>query len=240
LSQGQAGLRFAPSRRLAVVLSVATLALPLATALLVERPLEQPFGVDFILYRDAAARWLAGGPFYEPYQLAGPYPITAGDVLYPPIALWLFVPFTVLPAVLWWAIPIGLAAWAVWRLRPGPAWWPLVALCAVWPTTILKTWTGNPVIWGVAALSLGVIYRWPSVFVLIKPSLFPFALFGADRRSWWIALAVFVAMCVPFGSMWGDWITALSNSTGGGLLYSTLEIPMLLLPLAAWFGRRRA
>ena len=172
-------------------------------SLVVPRPLEQPFGVDFLLYRDAAARWLAGGSYFEPYQLAGPYPITAGDVLYPPVALWLFVPFTVLPAVLWWAVPIGVTAWAVWRLRPEPAWWPLIALCVAWPTTLLKTWTGNPVIWSVTALSFGVIYWWPSVFVLIKPSLFPFALFGANRRSWWIALAVFVAMCLPFGAMWG-------------------------------------
>ena len=36
------------------------------------------------------------------------------------VALWLFVPFTVLPAVLWWAIPIAVTAWAIWRLRPAP------------------------------------------------------------------------------------------------------------------------
>jgi hypothetical protein len=84
------------------------------------------------------------------------------------------------------------------------------------------------------------LYFWPSVFVLLKPSLFPFALFGANRRSWWLALAVFVAMCLPFASMWSDWVTTLLNSTGGGLLYSTLEAPMLLIPLVAWFGRARS
>ena len=184
-------------KRIALALSAAMFAIPAILVLLVPRPLEQPFGVDFCLYRDAAARWLAGGPYFEPYQLAGPYPITAGDVLYPPVALWLFVPFTVLPALLWWAIPIAVTAWAIWRLRPEPAWWPLIALCVAWPTTLLKTWTGNPVIWSVAAMALGVVYWWPSVFVLLKPSLFPFALFGANRRSWWLALAVFVAMCLP-------------------------------------------
>mgnify|MGYP006173125319 CR=1 FL=1 len=61
--------------------------------------LVQPFGVDFVLYRDVAARWLDGGPYFEPYQLVGPYEIRAGDVLYPPVGLWLFVPFAVLPAV---------------------------------------------------------------------------------------------------------------------------------------------
>ena len=224
---------------IALLLSAAMFLLPAMLVLVVPHPLDQPFGVDFVLYRDAAARWLAGGPYFEPYQLAGPYPIHAGDILYPPVALWLFVPFTVLPAVLWWAIPIGVTAWAVWRLRPAPAWWPLIALCVAWPTTLLKTWTGNPVIWSVAALSLGVLYAWPSVFVLIKPSLFPFALFGANRRSWWLALAAFGVLCLPFGSMWADWVTSLVNSTGGGILYSTLEIPMLLIPLAAWLGRSR-
>ena len=226
-------------RLIALLLSAATFLLPAMLVLVVPHPLEQPLGVDFVLYRDAAARWLAGGPYFEPYQLAGPYPIRAGDILYPPVALWLFVPFTVLPAVLWWAIPIGVTAWAVWRLRPTPAWWPLIALCVAWPTTLLKTWTGNPVIWSVTALSFGVIYWWPSVFVLLKPSLFPFALFGADRRAWWIALTVFVLMCLPFGAMWGEWVTSLMNSTGGGILYSTLEVPMLLIPLVAWLGRSR-
>ncbi len=217
---------------------------PLAAVVLAPHQLEQPFGVDFTLYREATERWLSGGPFYEPYQLAGPYPIRAGDVLYPPVALWLFVPFTVVPfpalaAVLWAAIPVGAAGWAIWRLRPRPAVWPILAFCIVWPTTLLKLWTGNPVIWSVAALSLGVVHYWPSVFVLLKPSLFPFALFGADRRHWWLALAAFVALGLPFGAMWADWLTSVVNSTGGGLLYSVLEVPMLLLPLVAWAGRTR-
>jgi hypothetical protein len=231
-------------RRIALALSAAVFILPLAFLLVTPHPLEQPVGVDYQLYRDAAARWLAGGPFFQPYQLAGPYEISAGDILYPPVGLWLFVPFAVVPgalaAILWWALPLGLTAWAVWRLRPRPQAWPLIALCLAWPTTPLKVWTGNPVIWAVAAVALGAIYHWPSVFALLKPSLFPFALFGANRRSWWLALAAFVALCVPFGSMWTDWAASVVNSRGGGILYSSLEIPMLLLPLVAWLGRTRA
>ena len=49
--------------------------------------------------------------------------------------------------------------------------------------------------------------------------------------------AVFVVACLPFGGLWADWLASLANSRGGGLLYSSLEIPMLLLPLAAWLGR---
>jgi len=229
------------TRSTAIVLSVAVFAIPLAFAFLIPDPLEQPLGVDFVLYRDVAARWLAGGPYFEPYQLAGPYDIRAGDVLYPPVGLLLFVPFAVLPVALawplWWALPIGATAWAIWRLRPRPEAWPLIALCIAWPTTLLKTWTGNPVIWSVGALALGMIYCWPSVFVLLKPSLAPFALFGANRRNWWLALAAFAGLCLPFGSLWVDWVASVVNSRGGGLLYSALEIPMLLIPLVAWLGR---
>lgn len=226
-------------RRAAVGLSVAAFILPVISLLALGHWIPQPFGVDFDLYRNAAARWLAGGSFYEPYQLAGPYEISAGDVLYPPVALWLFVPFTILPAIAWWAIPIAAVGWMLRHLRPRHEVWPLIALCLAWPTTLLKLWTGNPVIWSAAALAMGVLYWWPSVFVLIKPSLFPFALFGSNRRTWWAALGVFVLLCLPFGAMWADWVATLVNSSGGGLLYSTLEIPMLLLPLVAWAGRTR-
>ena len=229
--------------RTALAVSVAIFLMPIAFVLVTPNALEQPLGVDATLYRDVTLRWLGGGAFYEPYQLAGPYEIRAGDVLYPPIGLVLFVPFAVLPvvvaAILWWAIPVGITGWAIWRLRPRPEIWPVLALCIAWPTTLLKTWTGNPVIWSMAAMALGVIYAWPSVWVLLKPSLAPFALFGASRRSWWVAAVVFVLACVPFGGLWADWLASLTNSRGGGLLYSSLEIPMLLLPLAAWLGRTR-
>ncbi len=188
---------------------------------------------------DATQRWLDGGPFYQPYQLEGPYTIKAGDILYPPVALWLFVPFTFLPAALWWVVPLGVVSAVVLRLRPAPLAWPIIALCLAWPPTQVKLITGNPVIWVAAAMALGCLYRWPSVFVLIKPSLFPFALFGVHRRSWWVGLAIFGALCLPFGPMWGDWVTTVVNSREGGLVYSIQEIPLLLLPVAAWWWRTR-
>jgi hypothetical protein len=194
-------------------------------------------GVDYRLYVDAAARWLHGGPYFQPYQLAGSYPISAGDILYPPAALVLFVPFTFLPAVLWWLLPAAAVARSLYVLRPAPWAWPFLLICALWPTTPLKIVTGNPVIWAVAALSLGVVYAWPSVLVLIKPSLFPFALFGMRTRGWWIALGVVIVVSVPFGSLWVDWVHSVLNSQGGGIAYSSLEIPMLAFPLVAWLGR---
>ena len=82
------------------------------------------------------------------------------------------------------------------------------------------------------------ISRGRAVFGLLTPSLGLCALCGANRRSWWIALAVLVAMSVPFQGLWVAWVASLVNSRGGGLLYSALEIPMLLIPLVAWWGRR--
>lgn len=190
-------------------------------------------GIDYTLYMEATQRWLAGGPFYEPYQLSGPYPIQMGDVLYPPNGLFLFVPFTFLPAVLWWAIPLGITAWAVWRMRPSPVAWPFIALCLFWPAFVARAVAGNPVMWVMAAVALGCLYKWPSIFVLLKPSLFPFALIGIRDRTWWIALAAWTVVSLPFGLMWLDWTRAVTNSTGGGLLYSFQDIPILLLPVVA-------
>jgi hypothetical protein len=199
-------------------------------------------GRDFVLYRDVTARWIAGGPFYQPWQLAGPYDVGQpyGAVLYPPVAISLFAPFTVLPAFLWWAIPLGLIAVIVIRLHPAPWSWPLLALCVAWPPTLVKLATGNPVMWSTAALALGVVYAGPAVFVLLKPSLFPFAFFGARHRRWWLALLIFAVACIPFGSMWVDWSRVVLDGRGGGLLYSWQEAPLLLIPIVAWIGRRQA
>ena len=40
-------------------------------------------------------------------------------------------------------------------------------------------------------------------------------------------------MSLPFGAMWIDWTIAVTNSTGGGLLYSLQDVPILLLPVIA-------
>ena len=227
----------------ALALSATTILLPILFVVALQRPLDQPFAKDVTLYLDAADRWLAGGPFYEPRQLAGPYEVAHGDILYPPVGLWLFAPAAILPRIpaliLWWGIPAALTAWAIHRVRPRPAVWPLIALCLAWPTTPLKIWTGNPVIWSMAAMAVAIVWRGGAPFALLKPSLFPFALFGILQRTWWIGLGIFVALCLPFGGMWLDWATTVLNAEGGGLLYSALEAPMLALPLVAWAGRRR-
>ncbi len=232
-------------RRRALLASLAICLIPVVFVLLVPHPLEQPFGVDRDLYFDVSRRWLGGGAYFEPYQLSGPYDIRAGDVLYPPVALLLFLPFAQsggLGAVAWFVVPLLGTALSITRLRPRPIVWPLLALCASNPTTLLKVWTGNPVIWSMLALAIatgGGRWRAAAAFALLKPSLAPFALFGANRRAWWIGLALLVGLSVPFGSLWIDWLASVANSRGGGPLYSALEIPVLALPLVAWAGRTR-
>ena len=221
-------------RFLAALASVALLALTLPVTIGLAAGVDP--GSDFVLYRDAAARWLAGGPFYNPSQLEGPYVLEHGAILYPPVALLLFAPFTLLPAVLWWAIPACLVAWALGRLRPGPAAWPIMAaLVGFSPLPVLLK-AGNPWMWAFAFMAAGTAVVGPSVLVLIKPSLAPFALFGAWRRTWWIWAAAFVVMCVPFGSMWQDWLVVLANSSSP-IYYSVREIGLMLILIVAWAAR---
>lgn len=193
-------------------------------------------GVDYVFYVNAADHSLKTGQFYLPSQLAGPHTWVNGvDVLYPPTSLIFFVPFVVLPAVLWWAIPIGLTAWAIWRMRPAALSWPVLALCLLYPSTSLIYWNGNTAMWLVAAVALAGVYGWPSVFVLLKPTLIPFAVLGIWRRSWWIALAGLILISLPFGLLWLDYARVgldLRGASGG--LYSLYQVPTMLLPVTAW------
>ena len=61
-------------------------------------------GMDFTIYMDRARSWLTGDGFYLPWQLTGPYvvgAVGAPPALYPPVLMYMLVPFTVLPAVMW-------------------------------------------------------------------------------------------------------------------------------------------
>jgi hypothetical protein len=184
----------------------------------------RPVGDDFLLYRDATARWLAGGEFYTP------------GILYPPVTLWLFVPFTVLPALLWWVIPALVIGWALARMRPGPLSWPVMAFLIGFSPFPAFVRAGNPMIWALAAMFAGCATVGPSVLVLLKPSLLPFALFRVWRRRWWFWAAGFAIACVPFGVMWLDWV---ANLAGAPLAYSYREMGPFLVPLAAWAGSQR-
>ena len=197
------------------------------------------FGVDFNQYSDHTRRWLDGGGFYLPRQLAGPTSVQDGDPLYPPLVLYLMLPFQVLPAWLWWAIPLPIFVVLTAAFRPAPWTWPILAVIALWPRTPALIFYGNPGMWMVAAIAAALWWRWPAPLVLIKPSLAPFALIGIGSRGWFVTAAVLALAALPFGSLWLDYLTVLRNSSVP-LSYSLLDAPLALAPVVAWLGRRRA
>lgn len=195
--------------------------------------------VDYRLYVEATERWLGGGGYYLPHQLAGPYEATPGVVLFPPPFLLVMLPFLVLPWPAYWLLPVAAIALSVWRLRPRPLAWPGIALALWWPGTTVTVVAGNPVLLFTGALALGTLWAWPAVLGFLKPSLLPFAFFGAWRRSWWLALLGLAAVSVPFAGMWLDYGAVLLNARHPlGLLYNLGQVPTLLLPVIAWAGRR--
>ncbi len=195
-------------------------------------------GFDFDIYLRATSRWLAGGGFYLPHQLAGPYAITNGDVLYPPTAIYLFLPFLVLPGLLWWLLPIEICAAVTVRLRPTRLGLAGMTACLLPPIVIQEVLKGNPVIWAAAFEMLAVAGLPTGPLVALKASLFPFALVGVRRRSWWAVAGLMLLATLPLAGLVADWLTSVLNSSGG-LLYSVKDVPLLLLPVAAGIARTR-
>jgi hypothetical protein len=197
-------------------------------------------GIDYRLYMDATRDWMATGSVFRPHQLSGPYVIQA-DPLYPPVALWLFVPFTFLPAFLWWSVPIGLTVFRIWRWHPSTWSLGVIGFVLLLPVTQAPIFWGNPVMWLLPAVAWGVAHGWFAAFVLLKPSLALFALVGLRRpRRLAVGLTILVAACLPFGPrLWSEWVAAILNSNAG-LAYNAGQIPLLLIPVVAWFGRRRS
>jgi hypothetical protein len=201
-------------------------------------------GQDFRFYRDVALHWLTTGQLYLPHQLEGEYHLALMvDVLYPPTALLLFVPFALVPgwlaAMAWWGIPAAVVARQAWVQRPGPWTWPVVGLLLLWPRSYGSIAWGNTDIWLVTFVSAGLLWGWPAVLVLLKPTFAPFALVGIGRRSWWIAaagLALFSLAALP---LWFDYVQAMLRVRGLQLDYSVFNLPIVLVPLALHLGRRR-
>jgi len=196
--------------------------------------------VDYKLYVGATRRFLAGGDFYLPFQVSGPYVTDPGVILYPPSFVLMMAPFLVLPWVLWWAIPLAVVAGAVRFHRPRIVAWPFIAACLWFPGTTVMLVAGNPTMLFVAGVALAT--RWPvfGPLVLLKPSLFPFALVGIGTRVWWVGLGVLVLVALPFGTMWIDYLRVLANAQNPfGPFYNFAQVPTMLLPVAAWLGGSR-
>jgi hypothetical protein len=193
-------------------------------------------GADFHIYRDAAQRLFAEGTWYLDRQVHGPYSIEYGDVLYPPVIAWLLGPFVPLPTALWWFFPtIAIGhAWAANRPRPWAR--ALIVLCLLPPLTFEQLLKGNPVLWLIAGEAVALARGWGTAFILLKPSLFPFALIGFPKASWWLSLGVLAILSVPFLAPTLLYPQVILDSRGGGLLYSIRDVPLLLIPILLWFG----
>jgi hypothetical protein len=197
-------------------------------------------GVDFRVVAGSTRRWLAGDGYYLDWQLTGPYTWRGGESLYPPPMAVLMMPFLVLPEVVWWAVPIGLVGYAVWRFRPAPWALALIAACLWYPRTYELVLYGNPSMWVAGLVAAALIWSWPAVLVLVKPTLAPLALVGANRRSWWLALAALAVLSLVLLPMWPDWFRAVfdgSAAWGTSWEYSVRDLPLILIPMLAWLGR---
>ena len=196
---------------------------------------------DWIIYRDAAQRWLAGGSYFLPYQLAGPYPVVEVEVLYPPVALILFAPFAYLPSVVWAIVPVTVTAWLIWTSRPSPIGWLVILFLLTFPQwrpmsdAMDVIGNGNPVLWLAMFVALAARYPVFGSFAWFKPTplLLPFGLVGIRSRAWWAGLALLALACVAFGALWLDYARVLENARGLGPLYGLKNLPLVLL---AYFG----
>ena len=197
-------------------------------------------GVDFRLYLGAAQRWLDSGDFYWPVQVAGPYHVhDVPSILYPPPVLYLLLPFTVLPSALYWLVPAVLTAVAFWRLRPAP--WSLAVMTILAATGAVQgpIFWGTPVFWLVPAVAWGGLLGWPAAFVLLKPTLAPFALVGLRRpRAFVVGVVALAVLSLPLIGLWWDWLAVIRNSDLE-LTYGIEQVALLAVPAIAVIGSTR-
>ena len=194
-------------------------------------------GLDIGHYLDATRRWIETGTPYLANEVAAPFDFAPLTFLHPPVALYLFLPFLVLPLALWWVVPIGVVAWTIVSWRPAAWSWPVIAGALVFSRFHVPLIVGNTDLWIWAAVAGGLRFGWPAALVAIKPSLLPLAVVGARRRSLWIAGLVVAIACLPFGALWLEWLAVVRHSPAP-LTYSVVNLPWLLVPLVAWVARR--
>jgi hypothetical protein len=195
------------------------------------------WGADYGVYMEAARRFLAGGGFYASWQFdASVTDISLHSTVYPPIGLLLFVPFSLLPPPAWWIVPLGTIAYVARRQCRTD--WQRVALLAalVSPSSITALVAGNGTLWVAAAVVAGNRWGWPAAFIVLKPSLAPWALVGIRSRGWWIVMTVLVVVSLAMPPMWFDWVTVISAwRAAPAYLPSTLSLELAML----WFATRR-
>lgn len=196
-------------------------------------------GIDYAYYRDVGARFLADGSYYLPRQLDGPYDVALmSDVLYPPSALLLFVPAALLPAFVWWGVPIALLAYTIARWRPSPWGWVAMLALFLWPRAHAAFLFGNTDMWAAAGVAAGLRWGWPAVLLTLKPVFAPLAFIGVRSHSWWVIAAMLSAYVILTMPMWLDYLNAVRNLQIGGD-YALASVPVLLIPVVAWWARDR-
>lgn len=228
---------------IAMAIAIGILVGILASSVLLIDEIQQQWGEDYRFFMTATRRWLDSGEFYLLHQTAGPYEAqSAVDVLYPPVVLWLFVPFTMLPAALWWAIPIGILTWHVWASRPAWWTWPVIAaLCWVPRDQSIVIW-GNTAMWIAAFVALGLRFPAASPLVLLKPTFVPLAFIGIRSRAWWFGLGAVASASIGLLPLWFDYVRAVQNNIGSwppGIAYSLPDYLLCGMPVIAWVGRSR-
>ena len=207
-------------------------------------------GFDYDMYMNATRRFLAGGGFYAPGQLAGPYAVTDGNILYPPE---LPRPARALHPPAGRAvvggpardhrlgnrdrptIPVGLGGDPC---APGIASSIRLALfscararCDRQSGDVDRGGGGGRDALGLA----GGVRPAETIGGAIRPDRSDFdpeagGLRLADRR---LSLAT-----LP---LWLEYVTAVMNARGprATLLYSVTDVPLMLIPIIAWLGRRK-
>jgi hypothetical protein len=210
-----------------------------------------PFhGWDFDHYVEASRRWLESGSPYLAHEVAAPFQFSNETFLHPPISLLLFTPFTVLPSFFYWLIPIGGTALLIASWQPARWTWPVMALLLNWPRFDGAVIVGNTDLWVVFFIAAGLRYGWPVLLLAIKPSVAPFAIVelaalmridAVPVRRWVEILAtaaVLILVSAPFGELWLEWLAVIRHSPADPI-YSIGAIPWLIVPVIAWYGRRR-
>ena len=199
-------------------------------------------GVDRGIYQQAVERWVGGGFFDHPEQIGDAYEIVQGHILYPPVALAWLVPAAYLPDLLWWGIPIVAVATIVGHHRPAVWAWPLIGLCVATFSSVEIIASGNPGIWIATFVAVGTVWRPAFALVLLKPSLFLFALPGIRSRGWWVIVAALATVSILLLPMSLDYVQVVLNARGpnASLIYSIRDVPLMLAPLIAWISGRHS
>ena len=202
-------------------------------------------GVDFRMFAELGRRWVEDGSMYAPFQFS-PYSFSQGSGtndlaimpgLYPPIAGPVFALVRVVPPVLWWAVPLGIIAIALIRWRPAPWAWPLLAAATLSPNLTGVLATGGSTMWVAAGIAAGLVFGWPMLVVIIKPTFAPLLLVGVRRRSFWIGASIVGAISLVMLPEWARYLEVIRNAESAGLLYSLGDLPVVLVPLIGYASR---